>query len=276
MVKGYYDFPGIPGHEFVGLVADDNGHPELQGKRVIGDINISCGECEFCLRQEPSQCMRRRTLGIFDYDGVFSEYCKLQAKNLTVVPEEVSDVVAVFSEPTAAALRILDQIQVSPSDRVIVVGAGRLGLLIAQTLKNTGCDLKVVVRRPEPAAILEAWGIRAVYAEDIKGELADIVVEVTGSAEGFALSRSLTRARGTLVLKSTFAGDVSLNLSKLVIDEIALVGSRCGNYPAGLRALASGLIQVGDMVDSIYSLDQGLEAVERAGEPGVLKVLIRP
>ena len=276
MVRGYYDFTGIPGHEFVGLVADDNGHPELQGKRVIGDINISCGECERCLRQEPSQCMRRRTLGIFDYDGVFAEFCKLPAKNLTVVPDAVSDVLAVFTEPTAAALRILDQIQVRPSDKVIVVGAGRLGLLIAQILKNTDCDLKVVVRRPEPAATLEAWGIKAVYPEEIKGKLADIVVEVTGSPEGFALSRSLTRARGTLVLKSTFAGDVNLNLSKLVVDEITLVGSRCGNYPAGLRALASGLIQVGDMVDSIYSLDQGLEAVERAGDPGVLKVLIRP
>ena len=276
MVKGYYDFTGIPGHEFVGQIVDENGHPDLRGKRVIGDINISCGECERCLRQEPSQCMRRRTLGIFDYDGVFAEYCKLPAKNLTVVPDEVSDVLAVFTEPTAAALRILDQIQIRPSDRVIVVGAGRLGLLIGQALKNTGCDLKVVVRRPEPAAILEARGIRAVYAEEIKGELADIVVEVTGSPEGFALSRSLTRARGTLVLKSTFAGDVSVNLSKLVVDEITLVGSRCGNYPAGLRALASGLIEVGDMVDSIYSLDKGLEAVERAGDPGVLKVLIRP
>ena len=276
MVKGYYDFTGIPGHEFVGQIVDENGHPDLRGKRVIGDINISCGECERCLRQEPSQCLRRRTLGIFDYDGVFAEYCKLPAKNLTVVPDEVSDVLAVFTEPTAAALRILDQIQIRPSDRVIVVGAGRLGLLIGQALKNTGCDLKVVVRRPEPAAILEARGIRAVYAEEIKGELADIVVEVTGSPEGFALSRSLTRARGTLVLKSTFAGDVSVNLSKLVVDEITLVGSRCGNYPAGLRALASGLIEVGDMVDSIYSLDKGLEAVERAGDPGVLKVLIRP
>jgi threonine dehydrogenase-like Zn-dependent dehydrogenase len=276
MVRGYYDFTGVPGHEFVGQVVDDNGHPELQGKRVIGDINISCGECERCLRQEPSQCMRRKTLGIFDYDGVFAEYCKLPAKNLTVVPDEVSDVVAVFSEPTAAALRILDQIQVKPTDRVIVVGAGRLGLLIAQALKNTGCDLKVVVRRSEPAAILAGWGIRAANPEEIKGELADVVVDVTGSPEGFELSRSLTRARGTLVLKSTFAGDVSLNLSKLVVDEITLVGSRCGNYPAGLRALASGLIQVGDMVDSIYSLDQGLEAVERAGQAGVLKVLIRP
>jgi threonine dehydrogenase-like Zn-dependent dehydrogenase len=276
MVRGYYDFKGVPGHEFIGLVQDDNGHPDLQGKRVIGDINISCGECERCLRQEPSQCMQRKTLGIFDYDGVFAEYCKLPAKNLTVVPDSVSDVLAVFTEPTAAALRILDQIQVKPSDRVIVVGAGRLGLLIAQALKNTGCDLKVVVRRKEPAEILAGWGIRSVYADEIKAELADIVVEVTGSPEGFALSRSLTRARGTLVLKSTFAGDVSLNLSKLVVDEITLVGSRCGNYPAGLRALASGLIQVGDMVDSIFSLEQGLEAINHAAQHGVLKVLIRP
>ena len=276
MLTGYYEFTGVPGHEFVGLVEDDNGHPELRGKRVIGDINISCGKCERCLRQEPSQCMRRKTLGIFDYDGVFAEYCKLPAKNLTIVPDSVSDVLAVFTEPTAAALRILDQVQIKPSDRVIVVGAGRLGLLIAQALKNTGCDLKVVVRRPEPAAILEAWGIRAVFPEEIRGELADIVVEVTGSPEGFALSRSLTRARGTLILKSTFAGDVSVNLSKLVVDEITLVGSRCGYYPAGLRALSSGLVQVGVMVDSVYPLERGLEAMDRAGESGVLKVLIRP
>ena len=276
MMKGYYDFTGVPGHEFVGLVQDDNGHPKLLGKRVIGDINISCGECERCLNQETSQCMNRRTLGIFGYDGVFAEYSKLPAKNLTVVPDSVSDVLAVFSEPTAAALRILDQVRVRPSDRVIVVGAGKLGLLIAQALKNTGCDLNVVVRRAEPAAILTGWGIRAVYPEEVKGQLADIVVEVTGSPEGFKLSRALTRARGSLVLKSTFAGDVSVNLSKLVVDEITLVGSRCGNYPAGLHALSSGLIQVGEMVDSIFSLDQGLEAIERAGQPGVLKVLIRP
>lgn len=276
MLRGYYPFTGIPGHEFVGQVADANGHSKLQGKRVIGDINISCGECERCLHQEPSQCMRRRTLGIFDYNGVFAEFCKLPVKNLTIVPDPVSDFLAVFTEPTAAALRILDQVQVKPSDRVILVGAGRLGLLIAQALKNTGCDLKVVVRRPEPATILEGWGIRAVYADALKDELADIVVEATGSPEGFELSRSLTRARGTLVLKSTFAGDVNLNLSKLVVDEITLIGSRCGNYPAGLRALASGLVQVGEMVDSVYSLDEGLKAIERASQPGVLKVLIRP
>ena len=276
MLKGYYDFTGIPGHEFVGQVVDANGHPGLLGKRVIGDINISCGECERCLQQEPSQCMQRRTLGIFNYNGVFAEYCKLPAKNLTLVPGSVSDVLAVFTEPTAAAMRILEQVQVKPSDRVIVVGAGRLGLLIAQVLKNTGCDLKVVVRRAEPAAILNGLGIMAVYADEIKGELADIIVEVTGSPEGFELSRSLTRARGTLVLKSTFAGDVSVNLSKLVVDEITLVGSRCGNSPAGLRALSSGLVQVGEMVDSVFSLEQGLDAIERAGQPGVLKILVKP
>ena len=179
MLKGYYDFTGIPGHEFVGQVVNANGHPGLLGKRVIGDINISCGECERCLQQEPSQCMQRRTLGIFDYNGVFAEYCKLPAKNLTVVPDSVSAVLAVFTEPTAAAMRILEQVQVKPSDRVIVVGAGRLGLLIAQVLKNTGCDLKVVVRRAEPAAILNGLGIMAVYADEVRGELADIVVEVT-------------------------------------------------------------------------------------------------
>jgi len=130
MFKGYYDFNGVPGHEFVGQVVDDNGHPKLLGKHVIGDINISCGECERCLRQESSQCMRRKTLGIFDYDGVFADYSKLPVKNLTVVPDGASDVLAVFTEPTVAALRILDQIQVRPSDRMIVVGAGRLGLLI--------------------------------------------------------------------------------------------------------------------------------------------------
>ena len=275
MLKGYYDFTGIPGHEFVGQVVDANGHPGLLGKRVIGDINISCGECERCLQQETSQCMQRRTLGIFNYNGVFAEYCKLPAKNLTLVPDSVSAVLAVFTEPTAAAMRILEQVQVKPSDRVIVVGAGRLGLLIAQVLKNTGCDLKVVVRRAEPAAILNGLGIMAVYADEVRGELADIVVEVTGSPDGFELSRSLTRARGTLVLKSTFAGAVSVNLSKLVVDEITLVGSRCGNYPAGLRALSSGLVQVGEMVDSVFSLEQGLDAIERAGQPGVLKVLIR-
>jgi threonine dehydrogenase-like Zn-dependent dehydrogenase len=267
MVRGYYPFEGIPGHEFIGLVADENGHPGLRGNRVVGDINISCGTCERCLCGGLSQCVCLKTLGIFNYNGVFAEYSKLPAKNLVSVPDSVSDVLAVFIEPTATALRILDQVRVKPSDRVIVVGAGRLRLLITQALKNTGCDLKVVVRRPEPAAILEGWGIQALTAAEVKGDLADIVVEVTGSPEGFALSWSLTHARGTLVLKSTFAGELSIDLSHCVVDEITLIGSRCGNYQAGLQALTSGLIQVGEMVDSFFSLDQGSEAISHTSQP---------
>lgn len=276
MLKGYYPFTGIPGHEFVGEVVDANGYEEWMGKRVIGDINISCGNCERCLSLEPNHCLQRRTLGIFNYNGVFAEYCKLPAKNLTAVPDEVSDVLAVFTEPTAAALRILDQVHIQPSDRVIVVGAGRLGLLIAQVLKNTGCDLSVVARRPESADLLATMGIKAFSSNGKSTQKADIVVDATGSPDGFELSRSLVRARGTLVLKSTFAENVSVNLSKLVVDETSLIGSRCGNYGAGLRVLANGLVQIGEMVDSIYRLEDSLEAFEQAGQPGILKVLIRP
>ncbi len=276
MLKGYYPFTGIPGYEFVGEVVDANGHDRWLGKRVIGDINISCGGCERCLSLEPHHCLQRRTLGIFDYNGVFAEYCKLPAKNLTAVPDEVSDVLAVFTEPTAAALRILDQVHIRPSDRVIVVGAGRLGLLIAQVLKNTGCDLSVVARRPESADLLATMGIKAFSSNGKSTQKADIVIDATGTPDGFELSRSLVRARGALVLKSTFAENVSVNLSKLVVDEITLIGSRCGNYAAGLRALATGLVQIGEMVDSIYRLEDSLEAFEQAAHPGVLKVLIQP
>ena len=276
MLKGYYPFTGIPGYEFVGEVVDANGHDRWLGKRVIGDINISCGSCENCLSLEPHHCLQRRTLGIFDYNGVFAEYCKLPLKNLTPIPDEVSDVLAVFAEPTAAAMRILDQVHIRPSHRVIVVGAGRLGLLIAQVLKNTGCDLSIVARRPESADLLTTMGIKA-HSHDRKSRVkADVVVDASGTPEGFEVARSLVKARGTLILKSTFAENVSVNLSKLVVDEITLVGSRCGNYAAGLRALVTGLVQIGEMVDSIYKLEDGLAAFEQAGQPGILKVLIQP
>ena len=276
MVRGYYPFTGIPGHEFVGVVVNANGDAELEGKRVIGDINIACGVCERCLDLQPHHCLDRRTLGIFNYNGVFAEYVKLPVRNLYLVPDKVSDIQACFSEPVAAALRILDQVHITPSHSVIVVGAGRLGLLIAQVIRNTGCDLKVVVRRPEIADILEKMRIRSVYPDQLKPGQADIVIEATGSPEGFELSRSLTRAGGTLVMKSTIAEDVRINLSKLVVDEVSIVGSRCGNMESGLRALASGLVQVEELVDSVYTLDQGKQAFTRASQPAVLKVFIKP
>ena len=276
MVKGYYPFAGVPGHEFVGRVLDANGHAEIEGKRVIADINISCGTCERCLNLQPHHCLDRRTLGIYQYDGVFAEYVKLPVRNLFLVPDSVTDIQASFSEPVAAAIRILDQVHITPSHRVIVVGAGRLGLLIAQVLRNTECDLSVVVRRSEIAAILDKMGIKAVYPDQLKSGQADIVVEATGSPSGFEFSCSLLRAGGTLVMKSTFANDVHVNLSKLVVDEISFVGSRCGNVEAGLRALERGFVQVDEMVDSVYLLDQGLVAFDRASQPGVLKVIIKP
>ena len=276
MVRGYYPFTGIPGHEFTGVVVDANGSPQLEGQRVIGDINISCGNCEFCLKEERSQCLARRTLGIFDYNGVMAEYTKLPARNLVVVPESVPDELAVFAEPAAAALRILEQVHVKPSDRVIVVGAGRLGLLIAQAFKNTGCELKVLVRRKKPAEVLSKLGIDSFLAQEAPSAWANIVVEATGSLDGFSESLRLLKPRGTLVLKSTFAGKSQIDLSKLVVNEVSLIGSRCGNYRAGLRALAQRQIVIDGMIDSVFTLEEGLAAFERAAQPGVLKVLINP
>lgn len=276
MVKGYYPFRGVLGHEFVGEVVEAAQKPELVGKRVVGEITLYCGECEACLNGRTSHCENRRTLGLLGKDGVFAEYLTLPIQNLHIVPDSLPNEQAVFTELLAAALEIQQEVQVKPADRVVVVGAGRLGLLIAQCLNLTGCDLSVVVRRPQPAILLEKWGIKAVYAQDLPKHKADLVVEVTGSAEGFALSRSLVRPRGTLLLKSTFAGEMSLNLSSIVVDEIKVVGSRCGPFAPALRLLEQGKIDVHSLINAKYSLSEGMEAFDEAAKPGMLKVLLTP
>lgn len=276
MVKGYYPFRGVLGHEFVGEVVEAAQKPELVGKRVVGEITLCCGECEACLNGRTSHCENRRTLGLLGKDGVFAEYLTLPIQNLHIVPDTLPDEQAVFTELLAAALEIQQEVQIKPADRVVVVGAGRLGLLIAQCLNLTGCDLSVVVRRSQPAILLEKWGIKAVYAQDLPKYKADLVVEVTGSAEGFALSRSLVRPRGTLLLKSTFAGEMSLNLSSIVVDEIKVVGSRCGPFAPALRLLEQGKIDVHSLINAKYSLSEGMEAFDEAAKPGMLKVLLTP
>jgi len=276
MVKGYYPFGGVLGHEFVGEVVEATLKPALVGKRVAGEITIYCGECEACLNNRTSHCENRRTMGLIGKDGAFSEYLTLPIKNLHEVPDGVTDDQAVFTELLAAALEIQQEVDIRPKDKVVVVGAGRLGLLIAQCLRLTGCDLSVVVRRPQPAALLEKWGIRAVRAEELPKQKADLVVEVTGSAEGFSLSRSLVRPRGTLVLKSTFAGDINLNLSSIVVDEIKLVGSRCGPFAPALRLLEKDLVDVWSLINAKYTLAEGMEAFREADKPGMLKVLLTP
>lgn len=276
MVKGYYPFTGILGHEFVGEVVEAVNRPDLVGKRVVGEITLYCGECEACRNGRTSHCENRRTLGLIGKDGVFAEYLTLPIQNLHLVPEGLSDDQAVFTELLAAALEIQQEVEIRPRDRVVVVGAGRLGLLIAQCLNLTGCDLSVVVRRPQPAALLEKWGIKAVSADALTPGKADLVVEVTGSPQGFALSRSLVRPRGTLVLKSTFAGDLSLNLSSIVVDEIKVVGSRCGPFAPALRLLEQGKIDVKPLINARFSLAEGVEAFAQAAKPGMLKVLLTP
>lgn len=274
MLRGYYPFTGVPGHEFVGDVIAAPGNEAWVGKRVVGEINLTCGECEACRAGREHHCANRTALGIQGHDGVLAELFTLPVRNLHEVPAGIPDDLAVFTEPLAAALEIQEQVQIRPGMRVLVVGAGRLGMLIAQTLRLTGCDLGVVVRRQAPADLLARYGIRPVFVDDVEEDSADVVVEVTGSPGGFALSRKAVRPAGTLVLKSTFAGDVTLNLSSVVVDEITLVGSRCGPFAPALRLLESGLVDLRPLISARFALSEGLAAIEKAAEHGALKVLV--
>ena len=276
MTRGYYPFTGVPGHEFVGDVVEAPGNETWIGKRVVGEINLVCGECPACKAGRPHHCENRTVLGISAHDGVFAEYFPLPIENLHIIPETVPDEAAVFAEPLAAALEIQEQVQIQPGMHVLVVGAGRLGLLIAQTLRPTGCDLQVVVRREEPALLLFNWGISSIYPDDVIENAYDLVVEVTGSPQGLKLSQKAVRPAGTLVLKSTYAGNVSVNLSALVVDEINVVGSRCGPFASALQLLESGLVDTKPMISARYGLSDGRAAFDKAGEHGVIKVLLEP
>ena len=273
IVRGYMGFQGVLGHEFVGVV-EECADGSLVGRRVVGEINCYCGECPTCRAGAPTHCPNRTTLGIWRRDGAFADYLSLPVTNLRPVPDSVSDEEAVFVEPLAAALEILEQVQVRPTDRVIVLGDGKLGLLVAQVLGLMGCDLVVGGRHQEKLAILQRRGVDARLADEMPTEKADLVVECTGHPSGFAAARGLLKPRGTLVLKNTFHGDVEVNLSMLVVDEITLVGSRCGPFAPALRLLERGLVDVESLVSATYPLDGGLAAFEQAQKKGMLKVLL--
>ena len=274
LVKGYYPYTGVLGHEFVGDVieADD---ASWVGQRVVGEINAVCNQCEQCLNGHPTHCENRTVLGIVNRDGVFAEYTTLPLANLHRVPDSVSDEMAVFTEPLAAALEIQEQIQIKPTDRVLLIGAGRLGQLIAQTLALTGCNLRVVARHKHQQDLLKVRGIRIISEEDVKPWRWDIVVEATGSPSGFSLAKQVIRPRGTLVLKSTYKGDMNVNVSSIVVDEINIVGSRCGPFEPALRLMESRLVDPTVLIDSEFRLGESLKAFEHAAETGVLKVLIQ-
>ena len=283
LVKGYYPYTGILGHEFVGEVVSltpdpsPNGRGEIKiGDRVVGEINVVCNECEQCLNGRPAHCENRTVLGIVNRDGIFAEYTTLPIPNLHVVPVSIPDEMAVFTEPLAAALEIQQQVQIQPTDRVLLIGAGRLGQLIAQTLALTGCNLHVVARHKHQQDLLKARGIKKIAEEDIQPWRWDIVVEATGSPSGFSLARQAIRPRGTLVLKSTYKGEINVNFSSIVVDEINIVGSRCGPFAPALRLMESRQVDPMVLIDSEYSLGDALEAFEHAAETSVLKVLVKP
>ena len=273
LVKGYYPYAGILGHEFVGEVVSASDSAWV-GSRVVGDINAVCGLCEACRNGRPTHCENRTVLGIANRDGVFAEYTTLPLENLHRVPDSVSDELAVFTEPLAAALEIQQQIQIKPTDRVLIVGAGRLGQLIAQTLALTGCDLHVVARHSLQQNLLTARGIRITSEAEIQPHKWDIVVEVTGSSEGFNLARKAIRPRGTIVMKSTYKGDVTVNFSSIVVDEIQIIGSRCGPFEPALRLMEKREVDPTVLIADECSLKDALKAFEKAAQPGVLKVLV--
>jgi threonine dehydrogenase-like Zn-dependent dehydrogenase len=272
LIKGYLDFSGILGHEFVGVV--EQGPDRLLGKRVTGEINVACGACDLCLKGIPSQCRRRYTVGIFRYPGAFADFLPLPERNLHIVPDTVSDEAAVFTEPLAAALQVVEAVHVSPRDRVVVLGAGKLGMLAAQVLKLTGADVIVPVRREKQAHLLEQWRIPAVDVQDLPPERAQVVVDCTGQADGFAEALRLVEARGTIVLKSTYVGLPQADLTRIAVKEIRIVGSRCGPFDAALRLMERGLVDVDSLIEARYPLDEGIRALEHAAEKGVLKVLL--
>jgi threonine dehydrogenase-like Zn-dependent dehydrogenase len=244
------------------------------GRRVVGEINAVCGECRACCGDRRSHCENRTVLGIVGRDGAFAEYLTLPVDNLHVVPDNVSDDQATFTEPLAAALEIQQQIDVSATDRVLVVGDGKLGQLVARTLALTGCDLTVFGRHAEKLDLLKPHGIAIGDPDSVEPGMFDIVVECTGNTDGFETARRVLRPRGTLVLKSTYAGDLTFDASALVVDEITLVGSRCGPFAPALELLASGTIDVTPLIHARYALEGGLDAFEHAVRPGVLKVLL--
>ena len=272
--KGYMDFRGVPGHEFVGSVVE--GPLELIKKRVVGEINFACGRCDYCNRGLGRHCPSRSVMGILGADGAFAEFVSVPVSNLHVVSESVSDEEAVFTEPLAAAFEILEQVQLNPGDEVLVLGDGKLSFLCAQVLRLASANVALVGKHPDKLKLIKRSGVRTMLLSDWKPKQFDVVVEATGSPSGLQLAMSAVRPRGTLVLKTTIAGEHKVSLAPLVINEITVVGSRCGPFAPALDALRERSVSVTPMIEKIYPLSEGIEAVAHAGKPGARKILLQP
>jgi threonine dehydrogenase-like Zn-dependent dehydrogenase len=278
LTRGYMGFRGVPGHEFVGEVVESP-DATLLGRRVVGEINAGCGGCDACAAGLARHCQRRSVLGILNRNGVHADCARLPAGNLHHVPDALSDEEAVFTEPLAAAYETLEMRAAAPGEQWLVLGDGKLGLLVAAALHADGAAPLLAGRHAEKLAIARRWGVQTVLAEALDGRRWDVVVECSGATNGLSRALALVRPRGTVVLKTTVAGPPDASLAQAVIDEITIVGSRCGVFPRALAAfpaLAAAGVRVTDLITAEFSLSDGVAAYARAAEPGVLKVLLRP
>ena len=279
ITKGYMGYDGILGHEAVGVVEEVNGADKsLVGKRVVPEISYGCKDpnCEWCAKKNYRHCPDRHTLGIWRKDGVFAQYFTMPVEVLFEVPDNVPDTQAVFVEPLAAALEINEQLHIKPMDKVVVLGDGKLGLITALALNAQNLNVTLVGKHQNKLDIAKAQGVKTALLNDFKIEkIYDVVVEATGSVNGFETSLALTKPRGVLVLKSTVATGKELNLAPIVIDEITVLGSRCGQFPPALRLLESGKIDFSPLISGVYSMDDAKEAFEKNKEKDTLKVLLK-
>jgi len=274
IVRGYMGFRGVLGHEFVGEVVESP-DKALHAQRVVGEINIACGRCDLCLAGLASHCRKRSVLGMLNHNGAFADLLRLPAANLHVLPPTIDNDQAVFVEPLAAAFQVLKQIKLDGRKWVTVLGDGRLGLLVAQVLQSAAVPVRVIGKHPQKLALCEKWSIRSrPLSEIVPRQDQDVVVECTGSLAGFELAMRMVRPRGAIVLKSTLAAGKPLNLSTLVVDEVSVIGSRCGPFKEAIRALSEKQIDVVSLIHRRMKLDQGVAAMELAARPAVLKVLL--
>lgn len=279
ITKGYMGYKGILGHEFVGVVEEVNGEDKsLVGKRVVAEISYGCNDpnCEWCAKKNYRHCPNRHTLGIWKKDGCFAEYMTMPTNVLFEVPDNVTDEQAVFVEPLAAACEITEQLHIEPMQKVVVLGDGKLGLTTALTLNAQNLDVLLVGKHQNKLDIAAAQGVKTQLLNSFTPEkIYDVVVEATGTASGFETSIALTKPRGTLVLKSTVATGKELNLAPIVIDEITVLGSRCGQFPPALRLLKNQRIDFKPFISGIYSIDDAIEAFEANKSKESIKILIK-
>jgi len=276
IIKGYIPgFNGVLGHEFIGTVVESD-EPHMIEKRVTAEINCSCGECGFCKKGLARHCSQRTVMGIINRNGAFAEYIVVPQTNIFVIPNQIPDSDAIFIEPLAAALEIIDQVKIPEDAEILILGDGKLGLLISFVMKCSGYSTTMVGKHREKLSFAKRVGVSVIPLEEFKNGAYDLVIEATGNRDALEMAIENTKPRGIVVLKSTYAGNISFNPSKVVVDEISIVGSRCGRFEAAINFLSNfnNRLPLSQLINKTFSLDQATEAFRYAQNPGVLKTII--